>query len=137
MTDARSAEQTFYGGFGAARKRSLVSAVCGCGNARSGSCARNKSSRGRRSPSDVAMTTGPSKSAKHPSHPPREGDGERRVRGSVSAGGDGKGPPGREEERGRDRGVTMGTLSLEICREHAGWSVHCFNARFPPVNVSP
>jgi len=24
----------------------------------------------------------------------------------------------------------MGALSLEICREHAGWSVHCFNASF-------
>lgn len=31
----------------------------------------------------------------------------------------------------------MGALSLEICREHAGWSVHCFNASFRLENVSP
>lgn len=41
--------------------------------------------------------------------------------GSGSVGKSGKGLPG---------GVTMGVLSLEICREHAGWSVHCFNASF-------
>lgn len=49
----------------------------------------------------VAMATGPSKSAKHPS--------------AVTRG-------------GWHTGVTMGALSLEICRDHAGWSVHCFNA---------
>lgn len=35
-----------------------------------------------------------------------------------------------ERERAARGGVTMGALSLEICREHAGWSVHCFNAGF-------
>jgi len=36
----------------------------------------------------------------------------------------------REERERATRGMTMGALSLEICREHAGWSVHCFNASF-------
>lgn len=43
--------------------------------------------------------------------------------GSDSTGKSGKGLLAGE-------GVTMGALSLEICREHAGWSVHCFNASF-------
>lgn len=79
-------------------------------NARSGLRAWNKFE--RPAFARVAMTTGPSKSAKHPS--PAE------VEVGWVADASGKGRPG----------VTMGALSLEICREHAGWSVHCFNASF-------
>lgn len=61
----------------------------------------------------VAMATGPSKSAKHPSV----------VMGRGCVGG--------------GTGVTMGALSLEICRDHAGWSVHCFNAGSVGKRITP
>lgn len=74
----------------------------------------NKSSRGRRSPSDVAMTTRPSKSARHPSHP-REGwervrERERQKRAREE---NGKGPSGRggkEGERGDNGDAKSGDL---------------------------
>lgn len=81
-------------------------------NTRSGSCAWNKFER----PvfTTVAMTTRLSKSAKHPL-----------LAGVEWGGGQNTGKLGRAA-----RGVTMGVLSLEICKEHAGWSVHCFNSGF-------
>lgn len=113
MTDAQYGAN-FLRGIWRGVERSLVSAVCGA-KTRVPVRARGTSSRGRRSPR-LPWRPEPSKSAKHPSPAgmeAREEAGERR----------------RERERAA-RWVTMGALSLEICREHAGWSVHCFNAGF-------
>lgn len=113
MTDAQYGAN-FLRGIWRGAERSLVSAVCGA-KTRVPVRARGTSSRGRRSP-QLPWRPGPSKSARHPS-PAEVGCGRMRERREEN----GKGLPG---------GVTMGALSLEICREHAGWSVHCFNAGF-------
>lgn len=111
----RSTEQTFYGGFGAARNDRSYRPFA----------ARKRAFR------FVRVEQVREAGVRHGCH---DDPGRLNPRSTLrprrwNGGGSGSiGKSGKDSVRGK--GVTMGALSLEICREHAGWSVHCFNASF-------
>lgn len=120
----------FIVGFGAIRKRSFVSAVCGAENARVPAYAREISPRGRHT-TWLPWWLG----HLNPRSTLRDGKGRRicmyvcvrvcALNGVECRAGEDVGNLERATRR-----LTMGTLSSEIWREHAGWSVHCFNVGF-------
>lgn len=109
-------ERTFYGGFGAARNDRSYRPFA----------ARKRAFR------FVRVEQVREAGVRHGCHDDRGRLNPRSTLRPRRWGAGGCGSLGKRTGKGCPEGVevTMGALSLEICREHAGWSVHCFNAGF-------